>query len=693
MKRRWMHESRMTPRRAAALLALALAGSALATEPSSWPDLSEVPAVSRDGAHDAAVIVAIEDYAYVADVPGARDNGGDWARYLDRRGVPLSHVHKLFDASANPKAILRHANEAAQEVGPDGRLWFVFIGHGAPSRDGKDGLLVAAGASADADGIYDNSVSRTELLHALGSGATDDVLVVLDACFSGQTGPGQPLVTGLQPLIPTSDFTTTAATVLTAAGPGQFTGSLAGQARPAFSYLVLGGLYGWADDPTYSGDGDGEVRASELVAYAQTALDSTTSATQRPSLAGPDVALGRGSARGPDLLELGLVAGAGPSPRYTMPPGEILVDDELDYGEIAAQAEEANRQLEEATLLAEEANRDRQAIQQQQLATLRTQVLGKATADWSHIEPLLSGDHSAPTEDLVRAYLSQYGAGVAIRFDGAEEVVVIPQVKLARAYLAAGGGEFSLKRQTNGVGAVMLRVPSGSFVKGEPACKDQEAAPVEVTLTRSFWLMATEVTQRQYRELMGSSPSGFSGDTLPVEQVSWLDALALANALSRLEGLPACYELSGRGAEWIGGLDCRGYRLPTDAEWEYAAQAGQSTRYAGSAQVNQVGWVSENSDSSTHPVGQKGANAWGFYDMTGNVLEWVWDRAPNDYGLGTPLYGGTDPTGPRSGANRVLRGGSWVTPPNYAQVTCRQDGDPKKYLSDARGIRLARTAE
>ena len=688
----------MRARRLVAGLLLAMSAATLAAEPApTWPDLSNPPATTKDGAQDAAVIVAIEDYAYVADVPGARDNGGDWARYLNSRGVPLGKVHKLFDASANPKAILRHATEAAQQVGPDGRLWFVFIGHGAPSRDGKDGLLVAAGASADADGIYDNSVSRTELLGALGSGRSDDVFVVLDACFSGQTGPGQPLVTGLQPLIPTSDFTTTAATVLTAAGPGQFTGALAGEARPAFSYLVLGGLYGWADDPAYTGDGDGQIRASELVAYAQTALDSTGSSTQEPSLAGPDLAVAKARAAGPDLLEIGLAGTSTVVPAEPDPEGVIVVDGQTDYGKLREQAEEADRKKKEAERRAEEARRkadeerrqaearerELQAYRLAELDKLRVAALEKASADWAEVAPLLELERNDAVEAAVDAYLDQYGEGVVIRYDGVEQVVEVPEAQEARAYLAAMGAEY-----TNSVGAVLVKIPAGRFTMGSPSGesgRDDDEGQVEVELTRSFWLMTTEVTQGQYRALTGENPSRFEGEAHPVEQVNWFDAVKYANALSEREDLSPCYRVSGTTVGWPEGLSCTGYRLPTEGEWEYAARGGEGHVYSGSADVGAVAWYRENSGSRTHSVGGKAANGYGLYDMSGNVWEWVWDW----YGLTLP--GGRDPVGPKAGSLRVVRGGSWDFTAMYLRVASRSRFNPDDRYTFI-GFRLARTS-
>ena len=154
--------------------------------------------------------------------------------------------------------------------------------------------------------------------------------------------------------------------------------------------------------------------------------------------------------------------------------------------------------------------------------------------------------------------------------------------------------------------------------------RDSDEVQHRVTLTRAFLLQATEVTQAQYQALMGNNPSKFSNcSDCPVEKVSWIDAIAYVNALSKKESLPACYDSKG---EVIGGrtvYDCKGYRLPTEAEWEYAARGGaQGARYGN---LDNIAWYDGNSGRKTHPVGKKRPNSFGLYDMLGNVWEWCHD--------------------------------------------------------------------
>lgn len=296
----------MLPMRLAALLLLPLLGSVSARAEESWPELSTHPRYGG-GEKDAAVIVGAENYFVVAKVPGARRNAEDWHAYLtEGLGVPSERVALLRDNEATVEEIRKFAAEKASEVEPGGTLWFVFIGHGAPSQDGKDGILVGVDAQQRADSLYARSVKTKELLEIMASGKQARNVVVLDACFSGRTPGGEPLIKGLQPLVlgglkrGAADGRTV---VLTAARSDQFAGQLprSGQGRPAFSYLALGGLRGWADE-----NRDGSVTSGELVAFARRALKLARDRTQTPELAAgaSDVRLGGGREAGPDLAKI-----------------------------------------------------------------------------------------------------------------------------------------------------------------------------------------------------------------------------------------------------------------------------------------------------------------------------------------------------------------------------------------------------
>jgi len=268
-----------------------------------WPDLSATPDSTGGGEQDAAVIVSIEDYTFLSDVPGAGDNARDWRSWLkNTRGVPAVRV--LENSAATRNSILDAVGEAARRVGDGGTLWFVFIGHGAPSEDGTDGVLVDAVAQQRVLDFYPNTITRSDLMAALEEGPQAETVVVLDACFSGRDTGGQALVDGLQPALVSGTWQPRRSTVMTAAAGDEFAGPLPGVARPAFSYLVLGALQGWGDR-----DGDLAVTAAEAVDYASDALfELAADRRQTPALlgAGSNPVLSRLNAPvpGPDLAML-----------------------------------------------------------------------------------------------------------------------------------------------------------------------------------------------------------------------------------------------------------------------------------------------------------------------------------------------------------------------------------------------------
>lgn len=204
----------------------------------------------------------------------------------------------------------------------------------------------------------------------------------------------------------------------------------------------------------------------------------------------------------------------------------------------------------------------------------------------------------------------------------------------------------------------MVYVSGGTFTMGATSEQGSDAEfyekPTHSVTLSSYYICKYEVTQALWRAVMGSNPSKFIGDNLPVEQVSWYDCQTFINRLNSYTG--------------------RNFRLPTEAEWEFAARGGNYSRhykYSGSNYISDVAWYEDNSGNRTHPVGTKQANELGLYDMSGNVYEWC-----SDWYGSYSSYSQSNPTGPNSGSFRVIRGGSWIIIARGCRSSIRGNNEP-----------------
>jgi hypothetical protein len=422
-------------------LVLGLAAAPGFAAPSTaWPPLSPPIPTKMIGSNDAALVIAIEDYMAAQDLPGAVSNGRDWALWLRQsRGVPVVKV--LENNEATKEQILNDAKGLAGQVKKGGRLWVVFIGHGAPAADSDGGVLVGVDAQQNALSLDSRSVRLTDLEQAFASGAHNEVVLVQDACFSGKASSGD-LAPGLAPLKAVSVRLGPKWTVLAAGKGDQYAGPLNDGRRPAFSYLVLGALRGWGDH-----DKDGKVSAAEAVEYASSAIFQTVSGRkQQPELIGPDLVLGAsGREAPPDLTLLG-GAGAKPTEHAVVPvigPGAATVmvgGEAVDFVALVREAEakeKVAREAEAARLAAEEAKRllaEKLVLaRRERLAEAKSELLGDAARDFAAIESLVR----APIPDgraALEAYIRRYGSA-KVQVDDLSEKIEIAEVRAVQAAL------------------------------------------------------------------------------------------------------------------------------------------------------------------------------------------------------------------------------------------------------------------
>jgi formylglycine-generating enzyme required for sulfatase activity/serine/threonine protein kinase len=303
----------------------------------------------------------------------------------------------------------------------------------------------------------------------------------------------------------------------------------------------------------------------------------------------------------------------------------------------------------------------------------------------------------------------RFGQDVTIKADGLEEVtvrlepLVVNRLEPKSADTPTSNKDVNeihrlanpdiivAKEIFNSIGMKFVLVPAGEFWMGSPdsdqGAEADEKPQHKVQITRPFYLGVSEVTKGQYRAVTGESPSYFRGsDDLPVEMISWKDATAFCDKLSEREGLKPYYR-SRAGTGSVGAS----YRLPTEAEWEYACRAGSTAKFDfgdDEASLGECAWFAGNSDNKTHPVGQKRQNAFGLYDMHGNVWEWCSDWYEADYYKKTS---GADPLNLSQPAVRVIRGGGWSDDPRDCRSTNRSGVAPEVWDFNL-GFRLARVS-
>lgn len=360
-----------------------------------------------------------------------------------------------------------------------------------------------------------------------------------------------------------------------------------------------------------------------------------------------------------------------------IPSAEIIADarrrlamaQEKKAEEQRLRNEESESMAAQEALLAEKeriAAQEAEAAERERIAAEKAEKARRT----AYQDQMNAGNQALEVLDKEKA-LSSFEAALVLYPEDQDALEGVEKAK-ALTGLPKQGDNF-----TNSLQMAFNFIESGSYLMGSPESesgRDLDEQQHKVNLTQGYWLQTTEVTQKQWQAVMGKNPSRFSdcGDDCPVESVSWEDIRIFIDKLNQI----------AQGDKKVT------YRLPSEAEWEYAARAGSLARFSfGDTNIalNNYGWYDRNASGKTHPTAQKRANAWGFYDMYGNVWEWCKDW----YGS-YPASEINDPVGPSSGSNRVLRGGSWFSSANMCRSAVRHSlaQDNRNFYL---GFRLAAT--
>ncbi|MBW2345683.1 MAG: SUMF1/EgtB/PvdO family nonheme iron enzyme [Deltaproteobacteria bacterium] len=602
-----------------------------------------------------ALVAGVSEYHRWPDLPNASKDAREVKSVLD--GIGFNVKLLLNPTSRELKVAL---SDLVFQVGRerDRALLFYFSGHGETLTlaDGTElGYIIPSDCplkGRDPSGFDDKAISMKEIEELALKVSSKHLLMIFDSCFSGSLFN----IVKAAPMDITEKSTRPVRQFITAGGAGEQVPD-----RSTFKIVFLDGIQGYADL-----NGDGYVTGSELGMHLQDKVVNYTRGGQHPQygkinnpkldkgdfifrLASSGSIIeepGRASLSvesnvvGARVLIDGREVGTTPLTDMEVSPGEHMIRVEkhsydsyrkrirLEAGRSMSMYVDLSPALpEKGRLFVETEPED---------ANVRITNIGQSFYQGIELE---SGRYRV--EVTADSYEKK---SMWVTLDAGEDKSL--DIRLKRVTAAKKGKAF-----TNSIGMKFVLIPSGTFTMGSPsdeAGRESDERQHHVTISKDFYMQATEVNQGQWQAIMGSNPSYFKncGNNCPVEKVSWNDCQEFIKRLNQKDGTDK-------------------YRLPTEAEWEYACRGGSTTAFTNGGitelkcgydpNLAAIGWYCGNAGKKTHPVAQKDPNTWGLYDMHGNVWEWCQDWYGRDYPSGNV----TDPKGPSSGKYRVLRGGCW----------------------------------
>ena len=628
-----------------------------------------------------ALVVGVSDYERWPDLPNAVKDAREVSELLKGMGFKVSLVTDPTSQELK-KALSSLAYQDGLEA--DRALFFYYAGHGETETladSTKLGYIIPRDCPLlrdDPQGFINRAVSMKDIEAYSLRIRSKHVLMLFDSCFSGSLFS---LVRAVPEDI-SEKSTFPVRQYITAGREDE-----AVPDRSMFKRCLLLGLQGDADLTR-----DGYITGSELGLYLSDKVVKYTRGRQHPQygkINNPDLD------RGDFIFVLAKSGGA-----VIEKPGKkatLRVRANVSGATVYLDGEQKG--LAPVTIDDLQPGRYTVRVTKDGYEPYEERVMvspDKQLEVWAHLErAVTTGSISlSGTPEGAKVYLDGYFAGdlpctleeveagrhtIAVKKSGykdwEEKVMVVPgeilkkeanlETELKRVVEPGPGTEGF----TNTIGMEFVSLPAGEFNMGSPGeekGRDKDERQHKVTISRPFYMQTTEVTQAQWRAVMGDNPSHWTGDDYPVENLSWSDCQEFIQELNQME-------------------ETNKYRLPTEAEWEYACRAGSTTRFFfgdNESQLGEYAWYGDNSGWKSHPVAQKKPNAWGLYDMYGNVWEWCQDW----YGR-YRLFRDTDPQGPSSGSYRVNRGGSLICDAHYCRSANRDYDSPRggHYL----GLRLA----